>query len=381
VLKARQSSGVAAPSSISPLRRWLRFEVVALAFLLLYPLFPVLDWAIEATTGQAVRIDRQLVNVFIFALLALALNLQVGYAGLLQLGVAAFFAIGAMTTGVMTVDKYPFQLGFWGALLVAPVLAGLAGLLLGAPTLRLRGDYLAIVTLGFGEVMRIVLLNLESITDGPRGLNPIPEPWLPDGVRDLLAGDGGPAQSQMRAMYYLGLTALVVAVVVFRLVERSRLGRAFIALREDPLAAACMGLDPGRIKLASFAGGAALAGFAGCLYATNLTTTAEPNTYDFNYSIMVLCCLIIGGLGSLHGALLGAALLLGFDNVASPLLTRLLQSALGGDANHVMASFSNWRWLIFGLALVLMMRWRPEGLWPSSRVSQELHAESAEGSR
>ncbi len=353
-------------------RKFGGFEAVAVAILLLYPMLPVLDWGIQAATGQAPHIDRQLVNIFIFGLLALALNLQVGYAGLLQLGIAAFFAIGAMTTGVMTVEKYPFQLGFWGAVAIAPFAAGIGGFLLGAPTLRLRGDYLAIVTLGFGEVMRIVLLNLENITDGPRGLNPIPEPWLPQGLKTILGGEGGQGESTMRAMYYICLLAIVICVVCFRLLERSRVGRAFVALREDELAASCMGLDPARIKLAAFAGGAALAGFAGCLYATNLTTTAEPNTYDFNYSIMVLCCLIIGGLGSVRGALMGSALLLGFDNVLSPLLTRLLQGAAGGESSHIMASFSNWRWIVFGTALVLMMRLRPEGLWPSRRIAEEL---------
>src|SRR5690606_31008338 len=121
--------------------------------------------------GVQLGLDRQLVNVFIFAILALALNLQAGYAGLLQLGIAAFFAIGAYTTGILMVAKYPFQIGFWGAIIAAPLAAGLAGLALGAPTIRLRGDYLAIVTLGFGEVVRVVLLNYENITDGPRGLN------------------------------------------------------------------------------------------------------------------------------------------------------------------------------------------------------------------
>jgi len=360
-------------------RRGLRkvggVEVVALLLLALYPFFPLLDWGFEAASGQALRLDRQLVNIFVFGLLALALNLQVGYAGLLQLGIAAFFAIGAMTTGVMTVEKYPFQLGFWGALAVAPVMAGAAGIALGAPTLRLRGDYLAIVTLGFGEVMRVVLLNLENITDGPRGLNPLPEPWLPAFVREALGGPDG-SDATLRGMYLIALLILAATVVGLRLLERSRIGRAFVALREDELAAACMGLDPARIKLAAFAGGAALAGLAGCLYATNLTTTAEPNTYDFNYSIMVLCCLIIGGLGSLRGALLGAALLLGIDNVLSPLLTRALQTALGGDSSHVMASFANWRWILFGSALVVMMRLRPEGLWPAERVKAELHDKS-----
>lgn len=345
--------------------------LIAVGLLALYPLVPVLDWLIEGTTGAQIRLDRQLVNVYIFALLALALNLQVGYAGLLQLGIAAFFGIGSYATGILTVDKYPFQLGFWGALVAAPVVAGLAGLVVGMPTLRLRGDYLAIVTLGFGEVVRVVLINLENITDGPRGLNPIPTAWLPPAITDA-AGSSPEAMGalQLLPVYYVALLLLVVGVVVFQNLERSRLGRSFVALREDELVSACMGQNPRRTRLIAFSLGAAIAGLAGSLYATNLTTTAEPNTYDFNYSIMVLCCLIIGGLGSLKGALLGAAVLLGFDNVISPLLTRLLQG--DGGSGGVLTTFSNWRWLIFGLALIVMMRFRPEGLWPNQRVKDEL---------
>jgi branched-chain amino acid transport system permease protein len=171
----------------------------------------------------------------------------------------------------------------------------------------------------------------------------------------------------------------VAAVVVLRVLERTRIGRAWVALREDELAAACMGLDPGRVKLAAFAGGAALAGLAGCLYATNLTTTADPTNYDFNNAIMVLCCLILGGLGSLRGALLGAALIIGFDNVLSPLLDRAIQAAVG-DASHPLARFSSWRWFLFGSALIAMMRLRPEGLFPARRVAEELHEPSAEAS-
>jgi branched-chain amino acid transport system permease protein len=351
-------------------RRYLALETLVLAALLVYPLAPALDWIVEAATGAPLRLDRQLVNIYIFAILTLALNLQVGYAGLLQLGIAAFFAIGAFSTGILTVEKYPFQIGFWGAVIAAPLIAGLSGLALGAPTIRLRGDYLAIVTLGFGEVVRVVLLNLESITDGPRGLNPIPEPWLPSWLVGSEAQVTG--RASFLTMYYVALLLLVALVVVFNNLERSRLGRAFVALREDELASACMGLNPTRSKLFAFSIGAAIAGLAGALYATNLTTTAEPNTYDFSYSIMVLCCLIIGGLGSLRGVLLGAFVLLGFDNVISPLLTSLMQRGSQGS-NSVFLTFSNWRWLIFGLALVLMMRFRPEGLWPSSRMKAELH--------
>ncbi len=347
---------------------WLRIEVLILPLLLLYPLFPFLDKLFQTS------IDRQLVNIFIFAILALALNLQVGYAGLLQLGIAAFFAIGAFTTGVLTVEKYPFQTGFWGALAIAPMVAGAAGLALAAPTIRLKGDYLAIVTLGFGEVTRVVILNLENITDGPRGLNPIPSPWLPGWLKDVMGGTGS-GHLHTLTMYYVALLLLSALVVVFRNLERSRAGRELIALREDELATSCMGINPARTKLVAFAVGAGIAGLAGALYATNLTTTAEPNTYDFNYSIMVLCCLIIGGLGSLRGVLLGAAVLLTFDGVLSPLLTTLIQKYVGSNNTNVLASFSNWRWIIFGTALVLMMRYRPEGLWPSKRMKGELHHE------
>jgi branched-chain amino acid transport system permease protein len=354
---------------------WLRIELLILPILLLYPLFPFLDHLVHTLFGASLRLDRQLVNIFIFAILALALNLQVGYAGLLQLGIAAFFAIGAFSTGVLTVEKYPFQMGFWGALAVAPVAAGMAGLALGAPTIRLKGDYLAIVTLGFGEVTRVVILNLENITDGPRGLNPIPTPWLPGWLHDFMGAADTTGRVHFLTMYYVALLLLAIIVVVFRNLERARAGRELIALREDELATSCMGINPARTKLVAFAVGAGIAGLAGALYATNLTTTAEPNTYDFNYSIMVLCCLIIGGLGSLRGVLLGAAVLLTFDNVISPLLTQLIQRQVGSASTNVLASFSNWRWIVFGTALVLMMRYRPEGLWPSKRVKEELHHE------
>jgi branched-chain amino acid transport system permease protein len=347
---------------------WLRFEVIALAVLLFYPIAPVIDYAMDGL-GLPIQLDRELVNIFIFAILALALNMQVGYAGLLQLGIAAFFAIGAYTTGIFTVGGFPFQIEFWGALAAAPLAAGLFGLMLGAPTIRLRGDYLAIVTLGFGEVTRVVLINLENITAGQKGLNPIPSPWLPTFVSDApIPSD----RTKFLTMYYLALVLLAALVILFRTLERSRMGRQLVALREDELASACMGINPARTKLLAFAFGAAVAGLAGALYATNLTTTAEPNTYGFNSSIFVLCGLIVGGLGSLRGALLGAALLTGFDKVIAPLITKLLSKATEGSTN-VLLNFTNYRWLLFGLALVLMMRFRPEGLWPSSRMKAELH--------
>ena len=160
----------------------------------------------------------------------------------------------------------------------------------------------------------------------------------------------------------------------FRNLERSRLGRSFVALREDELVSACMGLNPQRTKLVAFSLGAAIAGLAGAFYATNLSNTAEPNTYDFNKSVILLCCLIIGGLGSIRGALLGALVIIGFELVISPQLTHFIQGSESAGSANVLTEFRNWRLLIFGLVLVLMMRFRPEGLWPASRMKEELRA-------
>jgi branched-chain amino acid transport system permease protein len=175
--------------------------------------------------------------------------------------------------------------------------------------------------------------------------------------------------------------------LLLRNVERSRLGRAWVALREDELAANCMGLNPGKLKLAAFALGSGLAGLAGVLYATRLTSTSAPDAYDFNRSVFILCCLILGGLGNRAGVLLGVFLLVGFDNILSPIVDAQIQRATGGAEavpvrlfGHtlvtlpaIMFTFSGWRLIVFGLALILMMRFRPEGLVPSTRMKHELH--------
>jgi branched-chain amino acid transport system permease protein len=176
----------------------------------------------------------------------------------------------------------------------------------------------------------------------------------------------------------VALLALVAGYAAFVTTQRSALGRAWAAVREDELASACIGLSPAKLRLLAFALGAALAGLAGVLYATHLTTTAEPNTYDFNCSVMVLCATIIGGLASLRGVVLGTAVLLSFDNMVSPMLTQALQRLAPMGSSNVLLTFSNWRWLIFGTALVLMMRLRPEGLWPA-RARRTAPPEDAPG--
>lgn len=308
----------------------------------------------------------QLTNLLIFAILALGLNVVVGNTGLLHLGIAAFFGIGAYTAGILMVEGYPFQTGFYLAAGIATITAAVAGLLLGAPTLRLRGDYLALVTLGFGEVVRFSLRNLEEITGGTRGLNPLPAPYVPGISAETWISD-------YRPFFYLTLAVLTLVVIVLRNLENSRTGRAWVAIREDELAASCMGINVTRAKLAAFAVSAGLAGLAGCLYATKLSTTADPNAYDFNRSIMMLCCIILGGLGSIRGTLLGVLILIGFDTVLAPALDRYLQSLNVNPEGYAILTFSNWRLMIFGLALIVMMRIRPEGLLPSERVQLELH--------
>jgi branched-chain amino acid transport system permease protein len=332
----------------------IAIRVLPLIALLLYPLLG-LDTLLFRITDMS--LGSQVTFLFVFAILALGLNVVVGYTGQLHLGIAAFFGVGAYVAAILTVPSYPFQVGFITSLVVAVLAAGVLGVVLGAPTLRLRGDYLALVTLGFGEVVRFSLRNLEEITGGTRGLNPVPPPALP-GVTGDWAAD-------YRLFYYLALAVLVVVVTLLYLLERSRLGRAWKAVREDELAATCMGINAARVKLSAFALGAALAGLAGCLYATKLTSTAQPDAFDFSRSTIMLCCLILGGLGSPRGALLGVAILLGFDNILAPILDGWIQKTGVNATGSVFLSFSNWRLMLFGLALILMMRFRPQGLLPA----------------
>lgn len=345
----------------------LGWPAAAFAVLALYPLFPALDQWFFHATGRS--LGDQMPTLFIVGVLALALNVVVGYTGLLHLGIAAFFGIGAYATGILTVPAYPFEVGFWIALVAGSLTAAAIGGLIGLPTLRLRGDYLALVTLGFGEVAKFTLRNLDAITAGTRGLNPVPPPVIPfvpiDWTQDF------------RPFYYLTLAFLGITFLVLGALERSRLGRAWVAVREDELAATCMGLNTARLKLAAFVVAAGLAGLAGCLYATRMTSTVSPDAFDFNRSIFLLCCVILGGIGSRSGVLLGVFLLVGFDNILSPILDDQIQiyrESLQLPPPKIWQTFTGWRLFVFGLVLILVMRFRPEGLLPSDRVREELHS-------
>ena len=243
--------------------------------------------------------------------------------------------------------------------------------------LRLRGDYFALVTLGFGEVVRFTLRNLEEVTAGTKGLKPIPSPEIVP--FDLFEIDW----SSFRSFYLLALTILALVVLLLRNLERSAIGRAWISLREDELAAASMGLNVARLKLGAIALGAGLAGLAGCLFAFVLRNTSDPDQYGFNVSIITLCCLILGGVGNRAGVILGVFLIFGFDNLLSPIADSYLQHRLQhaadpsgevrllgmgiGNTGSPYLNFSGWRLAVFGMALILVMRFRPSGLIPARR--------------
>jgi branched-chain amino acid transport system permease protein len=274
------------------------------------------------------------------------LNIVVGYAGLLDLGYVAFFAIGAYTMGVLTSPELGFfDLGFWSALPFALLVTTLSGVILGLPVLRMRGDYLAIVTLGFGEIVRILALSewLRPYIGGTQGIQRIAIP-IPDSIF--------PAMSSQMKFYYLILAGcLVVGFIAWRLKD-SRLGRNWIALREDEDVAQAMGLNTVITKLMAFATGATFAGLSGAIFASKLNS-AYPHSFDLLVSIFVLCIIIIGGMGSIPGAVLGAFFLIGLP--------------------ELLREFSEFRLLVVGAVMVAMMLYKPEGLWPEERRRLELH--------
>ena len=316
--------------------------------------------------------EAKAIPITLFIVLALGLNVVVGFAGLLDLGYAAFFAIGAYTMAFLTSTVSPIgfvregnHVNFFLAMFISAAVAAIFGVLLGAPTLRLRGDYLAIVTLGFGEIVPLVIKNTPEITKGTQGMNPIGYPEIP-GLQ--FAVDPIP-------WYYLIVVVLVLSVLITGRLRTSRVGRAWAAMREDEVAAASMGVNLVTTKLFAFALGASFSGFAGSIWASYLQVIA-PEQFDFSVSIFVLCMIILGGLGNIGGVIAGG-LMLGFvDRILFDWINGFvhgLGSAIGNQDLAIM-DVSRSRQLIFGVALVAMMLVRPEGLFPSARVRAELHA-------
>jgi ABC-type branched-subunit amino acid transport system permease subunit len=423
----------------------------------------------------------------IYVILGLGLNIVVGYAGLLDLGYAAFFAIGAYTTGILSSPQHHIFLNFWLVIWIAAAMGAVFGLILGAPTLPLRGDYLAIVTLGFGEIVPVLFRNLidvtikepftcwilplfriqttcitfmshQDLTAGEKGINPIGRPILPlighgeafsaslafkllllllaigltvyffvrartqgnrstgrvvgfvatlvaillvfipiphpaKGVFTSIVNIFQPGEFQSDnpvPWYFLIIAIILLSVFLINRLRESRLGRAWMAIREDELAAAQMGINPVRTKLAAFAMGATFSGFAGAFYAAYIRGIF-PSVFDFSASIIILSCVILGGLGNVTGVIVGGLVLTTADRLFLPALkdflagllqhtvlpslafNKTLQTAVEANANPIL-----YRFLLFGLTLVIMMAVRPEGLVPSQQIREELHGDENE---
>ncbi len=302
----------------------------------------------------------------IFVLLALGLNVVVGLAGLLDLGYAAFFAIGAYTYGLLASSFYNIHVPFWPMLILGAIIAALFGVALGAPTLRLRGDYLAIVTLGFGEIVPVFFTNSDTLTNGTNGIAGVDRPSLPG----IEFGAANPIPYYVTMVVILSL----VLILLYRLQE-SRLGRAWMAIREDELAAASSGINTITTKLLAFALGATTSGFAGVFAASRLIFVS-PDQFGFTVSFTVLAMVVLGGMGNIWGVAAGAFIVFLIQSVFLKQLTIFFQPLNIPVLSSI--NFLDYQFLLFGIALVGMMLLRPEGLFPSTRRRQELHTVSGE---
>ncbi|MBN2050423.1 MAG: branched-chain amino acid ABC transporter permease [Spirochaetales bacterium] len=276
-----------------------------------------------------------MITALMYVILGLGLNIVVGLGGLLHLGYAAFYAVGAYTYALL--HRY-LGLSFWVCLPIGALSAMLLGILVGLPVLRLRGDYLAIVTLAFGEIVRILLENLSQYTGGPAGISGIPRPSF-FGIKMSLS-------TAMNYTYFLTFALVLFTIFVVRRLEHSRLGRSWVAMREDEVASEAMGIDITRAKLSSFALGALWAGLAGVFFSAK-TTFVNPASFTLWESVIILCVVVLGGIGSIKGVVLGAIVII--------LLPEYLRA------------FSQYRMLFFGLILVMMMIFRPGGFIPAKR--------------
>lgn len=327
------------------------------------------------------------IPILVYLLLAMGLNIVVGYAGLLDLGYVAFFVIGAYSQAFMTSPNSvfvqngwipPFLQNFWPAMALSWIVALIFGAIIGAPTLRLRGDYLAIVTLGFGEIVPNFFTNAAGITRGPRGIGQIAKPPaipLPGGH-----SIGFGTTNQFQWFWLILIVCLISLFLITRLYD-SRMGRAWQAIREDEIAAASMGINPVRTKLWAFALGSSFSGFAGSLY-SGYVGVVYPDQFQFSLSIVILAMVILGGIGNIYGVIAGAFIIGAFDRILTEKLTAPinwvgthmpswgpLEPIANFLANHSLASD---RFLIFGLSLVLIMILRPGGLFPSARRAAEM---------
>ena len=344
--------------------RLATFLIAALALL-------VLPLALQPFGNAWIRIVDM---ALLYVLLALGLNIVVGYAGLLDLGYVAFFAVGgymfALLASPHLADAFPvvaaafpngLHLPIWAVIPLAALLAAVFGVLLGAPTLKLRGDYLAIVTLGFGEIIRVFLNNLDrpiNLTNGPKGISQIDGVTI-FGIHFNRALEVGPITfNSVSLYYYLFLFLVVVSVIICHRLEQSRIGRAWMAIREDETAAKAMGINTRNLKLLAFGMGATFGGVSGAMFAA-FQGFVSPESFSLMESVMIVAMVVLGGLGHLPGVILGALLLAALPevlrHVAGP-----LQAMTGGRLDAAIL-----RQLLIALAMIAIMLMRPRGLWPA----------------
>ena len=322
--------------------KWSLSAILIAAFYLTpyWPDVPVLGWIINTpgTSFENVLTDQ----IMMFILVALGLNVVVGFAGLLDLGYVGFYAVGAYTTAVVTSGQ--FTLPWIAALPLSVIMAMIAGVILGTPTLRLRGDYLAIVTLGFGEIIRITANNSDWL-GGPRGISKIARP-----------PSFGPLQFGVlnaKPYWYLGFTVILIVIFVLTRLENSRVGRAWAAVREDEDAAELMGVNTFKFKLWAFAIGAAIGGLAGALYASKVGFV-NPDNFQLQLSILFLAAVVLGGTGSMYGVIMGG------------ILVAWIPERFRG--------FDTRRYFVFGVVLVLVMVFRPQGIIPRRTAAAGISA-------
>ncbi|MFM7025082.1 MAG: branched-chain amino acid ABC transporter permease [Limnohabitans sp.] len=317
----------------------------------------------------------------LYVLLALGLNIVVGYAGLLDLGYVAFFAVGAYMYALLAsphlLDTFPvlaahfpngLHMPLWVIVPLGAALAGLFGMLLGAPTLRLRGDYLAIVTLGFGEIIRVFMNNLDhpvNITNGPKGIDMIDSISIFGWSLSKKLSIGGFELPSVTLYYYLFLALVLLSTLISYRLQHSRIGRAWMAIREDEIAAKAMGLNTRNLKLLAFGMGATFGGVSGAMFA-GFQGFVSPESFSLMESVMIVAMVVLGGLGHLPGVILGAVLLAALPEVlryvAGP-----LQAMTDGRLDAAIL-----RQLLIALAMIIVMLWRPRGLWPSPEHGRSL---------
>jgi len=345
---------------LSRVQKW-GFGVIGFGLLALLPLFPP-----PFLNTPNISFGGTMAQFAMVAIIAIGLNVVVGQTGLLDLGYVGFYAVGAYTVALLTSPNSPWNRtgpdGWfdesWAWLACVPLamaITALSGLILGSPTLRLRGDYLAIVTLGFGEIIRLLADNLADVTNGPRGLNEVAYPrvgqteQLPDGV--FSSGNSMGDANYGTWWFWLGIVMIVIILLLVGNLERSRVGRAWVAIREDEDAAEVMGVNTFKFKLWAFVIGAAIGGLSGALYAGQVQYVAPP-TFNIINSMLFLCAVVLGGQGNKLGVVFGAFIIVYLPN-------RLLGVEFLG------INLGDLKYLFFGMALVALMIFRPQGLFPA----------------